>query len=74
MNNPDNPSEPDIYEDLKKRMLDTIRERMAGTLHRDSAENLRMFDELFKELWARESVILTSAERKRLYDDLLASF
>jgi hypothetical protein len=73
MNNPDNPLEPDIVESFKKRLLEQVVTRMEGTVNRNSAEDLRMFDELFDELLEAESVVLSRSERKRLYDDLLSS-
>ena len=73
MPDPDSPLEPDIVEDFKKRLLGQVVARMEGTVNRDSAEDLRMFDELLAELLQEESIVLSRSERQRLYDELLSS-
>lgn len=74
MSNPDNPFESNYYKDVRKRLLASVRTRMEGKINRDSAEDVQMFDELFDELLQEEHMVLTRAERKRLYDDLFTSF
>lgn len=74
MSNPDNPFDPNFYKDIRKRLLESVRARMEGKINRDSAEDVQMFDELFDELLQEEHMVLTRAERKRLYDDLFTSF
>ncbi len=74
MSNPDNPFESNYYKDVRKRLLASVRTRMEGKINRDSPEDVQMFEELFDELLQEEHVVLSRAERKRLYDDLLTSF
>lgn len=74
MNNPDHPSDPNFLNDVRKRLLESVRVRMEGKINRDLAEDVQMFDELFDELLQEERMVLSRAERKRLYDDLLSSF
>lgn len=74
MSNPDNSFDPNFYKDIRKRLLESVRARMEGKINRDSAEDVQMFDELFDELLQEEHMVLTRAERKRLYDDLFTSF
>jgi hypothetical protein len=73
MNNPNNPLEPDLVSEFKKRLREVVAARMEGTINRNSAEDLRMFDDLFDELLKEESIVLSRSERKRLYDELLSS-
>ncbi len=74
MTNADNPLEPDMVETIKKRLLQTIKARMEGTLNPASAADLRMFDDLLAELLKEESIVLSRGERERLRDDLLGAF
>jgi hypothetical protein len=74
MNNLNSPLEPNIVAEFKKRLLARVVVRMEGKVNRDSAEDLRMFDELLAELLNEESIVLSRNERKRLYDELLSSF
>lgn len=74
MSNPDNPFESNYYKDVRKRLLASVRTRMEGKINRDSPEDVQMFEELFDELLQEEHVVLSRAERKRLYDDLFTSF
>ena len=73
MNNPNSPLEPDLVDGFKKRLLEIVVARMEGTINRDSAEDLRRFDKLLSELLNEEIIVLSRAERKRLYDALLSS-
>jgi hypothetical protein len=45
---------------------------LEGSLNTESIEEMTMFEELFGELLAEEKVTLSRAERKRLFDTLLA--
>ena len=74
MDDPDSSSEPEFVEGLKQRLLQDMVARMEGTLNRESAEDMAMFDELFDELLQEEPVVLSRAERVRLREELLASF
>lgn len=71
----DNPNEPDdTVEALKRRLLPAVRARMEGRINPDAPADMQMFQALFAELLQIENIVLSRAERQRLFDALLAEF
>jgi hypothetical protein len=72
MNNPSNPFLNNAYYNLKSRLYPVIMAELEGSLNPDSPEDMAMFDAVFTELLSNERVRLSTAERKRLFDELVA--
>jgi pilus assembly protein CpaF len=71
MNNPANPF-GSSYQGLKKQIRDIMYVELEGTLNPNSPEDMIMAEQLFGEVLAEENIVLSRAEKQRLFDDVVA--